>query len=59
MSSVQANQDVCKEPIDWSIFAFDVRQGKCVDFNYGGCAGNGNNFESLDECQKKCESMVS
>ncbi|EYC19098.1 hypothetical protein Y032_0025g1170 [Ancylostoma ceylanicum] len=59
---VYAHQDVCKEPIDpgpcdalFPRFAFDATQGKCVDFNYGGCDGNRNNFESLDACRNKCE----
>ncbi|ETN73829.1 Kunitz/Bovine pancreatic trypsin inhibitor domain protein [Necator americanus] len=36
-------------------FAFDQKQEKCVDFVYGGCGGNQNNFETIVECQENCE----
>ncbi|XP_065054572.1 uncharacterized protein LOC135683288 isoform X1 [Rhopilema esculentum] len=31
----------------------------CVAFMYGGCRGNGNNFESAEECVSKCRDPVS
>lgn len=27
-----------------------------MEFNYGGCGGNGNNFETLHDCEKMCSS---
>ncbi|VDL93579.1 unnamed protein product [Schistocephalus solidus] len=36
-------------------FGFEVSTGKCKPFIYGGCGGNGNNFETLKECQRMCE----
>ncbi|KAK2839502.1 hypothetical protein Q5P01_013242 [Channa striata] len=35
-------------------FFFNVDSGKCELFEYGGCGGNANNFESLEECEEKC-----
>ena len=35
-------------------FYYDKCEDKCKLFLYGGCEGNGNNFESMTECEKKC-----
>ncbi|XP_054986694.1 amyloid beta precursor like protein 2 isoform X2 [Sorex araneus] len=37
---------------------FDLAQGKCVRFIYGGCGGNRNNFESEDSCMAVCKTMM-
>lgn len=51
---------VCALPFDpgpcraaISVFAFVG--GACVDRIYGGCEGNGNRFETLEECLATCE----
>lgn len=36
-------------------YAFDTSVGRCVQFIYGGCQGNSNNFESYEECRDSCE----
>ena len=36
------------------MYAYDKRVSKCVNFNYGGCAGNGNRFFSKSSCQDIC-----
>jgi hypothetical protein len=33
---------------------FDAAAGECRTFNYGGCLGNGNNFETQAECEAAC-----
>ncbi|KAG5449831.1 Kunitz-type serine protease inhibitor 4 [Clonorchis sinensis] len=35
-------------------FAFNPQTGQCELFYYGGCGGNGNNFESREECMEMC-----
>ncbi|VDM32195.1 unnamed protein product [Hydatigera taeniaeformis] len=52
----------CKDPIDpgrgraaFRRFAYDVKTGECRSFIWGGCDANRNNFETLEECQSKCE----
>ncbi|MCB9536579.1 MAG: hypothetical protein H6704_09970 [Myxococcales bacterium] len=43
-------------PCDAAIprWAFDPNQGECVEFVYGGCQGNANNFETREACQLAC-----
>ena len=36
-------------------FFFNVSTGECEEFMYGGCGGNENNFDSLEECQTTCQ----
>ncbi|XP_012496649.1 PREDICTED: protein AMBP [Propithecus coquereli] len=38
----------------YQLWAFDAVQGKCVQFIYGGCGGNGNQFYSDKECKEYC-----
>lgn len=33
---------------------YDSRDGICKQFRYGGCASNGNKFESREECEYRC-----
>ena len=33
---------------------FNSENGSCLGFNYGGCAGNGNNFKTEGECTDEC-----
>ena len=39
-------------------WGFDATQSKCIEFVYGGCGANENNFESEKECQAACPSGV-
>ncbi|XP_076444542.1 papilin-like isoform X1 [Babylonia areolata] len=54
-------QDVCLEPKvigpcegSFPRFYYDSKDNRCLPFNYGGCQGNGNNFEKLEECVETC-----
>jgi len=58
--------DVCQLPVDGGIcrgsfprFYFDTEANKCRLFNWGGCGGNGNNFESALQCDKICPPQTS
>nr|QJB23279.1 TFPI-1 [Sinocrossocheilus bamaensis] len=35
-------------------FYFDIDTGRCEPFEYGGCQGNANNFETLQDCEEMC-----
>ncbi|XP_061697459.1 tissue factor pathway inhibitor a isoform X2 [Syngnathoides biaculeatus] len=35
-------------------YFFNVDTGRCDLFEYGGCGGNANNFETLEACQETC-----
>ncbi|XP_064464179.1 carboxypeptidase inhibitor SmCI-like [Ornithodoros turicata] len=39
----------------FQMFYFDPETKSCKKFIYGGCQGNGNNFETKDECIIACE----
>ena len=39
-------------------FYFDAASGQCKEFNYGGCEGNGNNFETEYECRMACTGII-
>ncbi|XP_077551722.1 BPTI/Kunitz domain-containing protein-like [Haemaphysalis longicornis] len=36
-------------------YYYSQASGTCEEFVYGGCHGNGNNFETAEECLKTCK----
>ncbi|XP_068732690.1 papilin-like isoform X2 [Montipora capricornis] len=38
-------------------YLYNKTSEKCEKFIYGGCAGNSNNFPTLELCQEKCQEM--
>ena len=35
-------------------YFFNKETKECEAFDYGGCAGNLNNFETFEECENQC-----
>ncbi|XP_071034517.1 actinia tenebrosa protease inhibitors-like isoform X1 [Parasteatoda tepidariorum] len=57
--------DKCNLPVDSGLchalfynFAFNQTSGRCEEFAYGGCGGNANNFDTLEECEATCGDNV-
>ena len=38
-------------------YHFNKQTGKCEEFIYGGCLGNKNNFQSMEECNRTCSNL--
>ncbi|XP_043660396.1 male accessory gland serine protease inhibitor [Drosophila teissieri] len=36
-------------------FSYHPQTRSCQKFDYGGCFGNANSFDSLHECEEKCK----
>ncbi|XP_067682613.1 tissue factor pathway inhibitor-like [Haliotis asinina] len=60
--SAQAKDDLCDLPPEQGYcrgyfrrYYFDEATQRCVDFIFGGCGGNRNNFVFLEHCQEMCE----
>ncbi|KAF6300140.1 WAP, follistatin/kazal, immunoglobulin, kunitz and netrin domain containing 2 [Rhinolophus ferrumequinum] len=52
LCSLPALQGPCKAYAPrW---AYNSQTGQCQSFVYGGCEGNGNNFESREACEESC-----
>ncbi|XP_063161528.1 amyloid-beta precursor protein isoform X1 [Candoia aspera] len=54
--SEQAETGPCQAMI--SRWYFDVTEGKCAPFFYGGCGGNRNNFDTEEYCMAVCGSVI-
>ncbi|XP_077192233.1 kunitz-type serine protease inhibitor 87-like [Paroedura picta] len=63
LSSAQKRPDICSLPkvvgpckAHQARFFYNSKTRRCEGFIYGGCSGNANNFKTLEECQRTCES---
>ncbi|XP_008327258.1 tissue factor pathway inhibitor a isoform X2 [Cynoglossus semilaevis] len=52
LCALKDNPGPCKAMKDRYFFSVDT--GRCELFEYGGCRGNRNNFETLEECEETC-----
>ncbi|XP_046303361.1 tissue factor pathway inhibitor isoform X2 [Marmota monax] len=50
--ALKADDGPCKAMM--KRFFFNILTQQCEEFVYGGCEGNQNRFESLEECKEKC-----
>lgn len=64
-SSCQYSKGVCLLPKDQGLcklyvtkYYFHQASGECKRFIYGGCAGNGNNFLTLKDCEATCRCFL-
>eukprot|EP01084_Bolivina_argentea_P217158 368770_1 len=54
--------DICELPAEIGLctdvldrWFYNAKSQKCEEFSYGGCGGNGNNFETQAECLSQCQ----
>ncbi len=59
--TVTGIENVCNLPVKsgpckaaFRKYFFNSKTGSCTKFLYGGCHGNGNNFQTKDECMRTC-----
>uniref|UniRef100_A0A8C9RJB7 Tissue factor pathway inhibitor a n=1 Tax=Scleropages formosus TaxID=113540 RepID=A0A8C9RJB7_SCLFO len=50
--ALKMDEGPCRSVMDRFYFNADTRQ--CERFDYGGCEGNANNFETFEECEETC-----
>ncbi|KAM3958095.1 LOW QUALITY PROTEIN: proteoglycan-like sulfated glycoprotein papilin [Aphomia sociella] len=55
------NKDICELPAELGECAdyrqnwyYDTAHKRCLQFYYGGCGGNENNFHTLEQCESRC-----
>ncbi|EEC13394.1 serine proteinase inhibitor, putative, partial [Ixodes scapularis] len=39
-------------------YFFDPKTKECKFFSYSGCNGNGNNFETAEQCKERCQDLI-
>ncbi|XP_076179325.1 trypsin inhibitor-like [Ptiloglossa arizonensis] len=35
-------------------YGYNLHTNRCEEFTYGGCSGNENSFDSLEQCKRVC-----
>uniref|UniRef100_A0A1I8EMT4 Kunitz/Bovine pancreatic trypsin inhibitor domain-containing protein n=1 Tax=Wuchereria bancrofti TaxID=6293 RepID=A0A1I8EMT4_WUCBA len=64
-ASISGTSDICQLPKERGPcdqyelrFYYNSRLGECKYFFFGGCDGNANNFERVEECERVCRQRV-
>ena len=42
----------------FELWYYDTTMSKCLPFTYGGCGGNANRFQTMDECSSFCNHEI-
>ncbi|XP_059045308.1 boophilin-H2-like [Achroia grisella] len=50
--SLQPDSGLCLALI--TKYYYDVNEGRCKSFKYGGCGGNQNRFDTMAACRRHC-----
>lgn len=51
-----AEKGTCSESLQR--YAYNVNMAKCLLFDFSGCEGNLNNFETIEECESTCDILI-
>jgi hypothetical protein len=51
-----AEKGTCSDSIQR--YTYSVSMSKCLLFEYSGCEGNLNNFETIEECETTCDILI-
>ena len=51
-----AEKGTCSDSIQR--YVYNVNMAKCLLFEYSGCEGNLNNFETIEECDSTCDILI-
>ncbi|CAH0383119.1 unnamed protein product [Bemisia tabaci] len=61
LCSTHSDKDVCEQTTEegpckgqFTRWTFDKASQSCIQFNYGGCQGNDNNFLTQSACHQRC-----
>lgn len=64
-TNVNRGSDVCLLEKDAGMcragflsYYFDKNKKECIRFIYGGCGGNGNNFNTYKDCIERCKKYM-
>ncbi len=51
-----AERGTCAESLER--YTYNINMGKCLTFEYSGCGGNLNNFNTVQDCETVCDVLI-